>query len=270
MSSYLDKYDVFPWDENLEIGIPIIDEQHQALVGLLNKLASCLINSNTIDVNSAFKGLADYADVHFKEEECIWHEFFKDDSWYSSHQKLHASFQPEIDKIKEQFESSSLTVITEQVVKFLIRWLAFHIIDNDMRMAIAVRALESGASLRDAKRIADKEMAGSMRILIETILRMYDGLSTRTIELMRERIAREVAEVNLINSNTELKAALEEIKTLKGIIPICSYCHSIRDDAGAWSMLELYLSTHSDAQFSHSICPKCLKKALLENDLDGD
>ena len=61
-----------------------------------------------------------------------------------------------------------------------------------------------------------------------------------------------------------LKEALHEIKTLKGIIPICSYCHSIRDDEGAWGKLEAYISKHSDAEFSHGVCPKCLPKARAE------
>ena len=58
----------------------------------------------------------------------------------------------------------------------------------------------------------------------------------------------------------ELQDALVQIKTLKGLIPICSYCKNIRDDAGYWSQLEAYVSKHSDAQFSHGICPECLKK----------
>ncbi len=107
-----------------------------------------------------------------------------------------------------------------------------------------------------------------MRVLIETILRMYDELSTRTLELMRERNARVKAEAKLTESNMELKTALEEIKTLEGIISICSYCHSIRDDGGAWNKLESYMSTHSDAQFSHGVCPKCAEEVLAEGGLD--
>lgn len=54
--------------------------------------------------------------------------------------------------------------------------------------------------------------------------------------------------------------ALAEIKTLQGIIPICSYCHSIRTSEDAWDRLEAYISRHSEAQFSHGICPKCLNQ----------
>lgn len=67
----------------------------------------------------------------------------------------------------------------------------------------------------------------------------------------------------------ELKEAFEHVKTLQGIIPICMHCHSIRSDKEAWHRLEAYIEQHSEAQFSHSICPKCLHKYYpdLEDDV---
>ncbi|MBM9604048.1 MASE3 domain-containing protein [Desulfopila inferna] len=61
----------------------------------------------------------------------------------------------------------------------------------------------------------------------------------------------------LINN---LQQALEEIKTLQGLLPICSVCKSIRDDNGYWNSLESYFDEHSDLQFSHSYCPECAKQ----------
>ncbi|MCB9481335.1 MAG: PAS domain S-box protein [Desulfobacteraceae bacterium] len=58
----------------------------------------------------------------------------------------------------------------------------------------------------------------------------------------------------------KLEKALKEIKTLQGILPICSSCKKIRDDKGYWTQLEEYLSDHSDAELSHGICPDCMKK----------
>lgn len=59
---------------------------------------------------------------------------------------------------------------------------------------------------------------------------------------------------------TELKNALDEIKTLKGIVPICATCKKIRDDKGYWNMLESYIEAHSDVSFSHGMCPECSDK----------
>jgi hypothetical protein len=58
----------------------------------------------------------------------------------------------------------------------------------------------------------------------------------------------------------ELEEAAREIKTLKGIIPICMHCKGIRDDKGYWNQLEKYITEHSEAEFSHGICEVCLKK----------
>jgi len=66
----------------------------------------------------------------------------------------------------------------------------------------------------------------------------------------------------------KLQKALEEIKTLRGLIPICAWCKKIRDDEGYWDELEVYLSKHSEAVFSHGLCPECSKamKKKIEED----
>ncbi|MBE0583952.1 MAG: PAS domain-containing protein [Desulfofustis sp.] len=58
----------------------------------------------------------------------------------------------------------------------------------------------------------------------------------------------------------KLQKALGEIKTLRGILPICAHCKKIRDDSGYWNQLETYIKEHSEADLSHGICPDCLKK----------
>jgi PAS domain S-box-containing protein len=63
-----------------------------------------------------------------------------------------------------------------------------------------------------------------------------------------------------------LEKSLSEIKTLSGLLPICAACKKIRDDKGYWNQLEKYIHEHSEAQFSHSICPECAKQ--LYSDLD--
>lgn len=62
----------------------------------------------------------------------------------------------------------------------------------------------------------------------------------------------------------KLENALSEIKTLKGILPICASCKKIRDDEGYWKQIESYISEHSEAEFSHGICPECARKLYPE------
>jgi hypothetical protein len=62
----------------------------------------------------------------------------------------------------------------------------------------------------------------------------------------------------------ELKDALDKVKTLSGLLPICASCKKIRDDKGYWNQIESYIQSHSDAEFSHGICPDCAKKLFAE------
>lgn len=58
----------------------------------------------------------------------------------------------------------------------------------------------------------------------------------------------------------ELQDALKEIKTLRGILPLCSFCNKIRDDKGYWERVDVYIHKHSQADISHSVCPECMKE----------
>ena len=73
--------------------------------------------------------------------------------------------------------------------------------------------------------------------------------------------------VSKLQMNHELQQYINEVKVLQGIIPICSYCKSIRNDDDSWQQMESYIDAHSEAQFSHGVCPECignLKKDLQE------
>lgn len=77
-----------------------------------------------------------------------------------------------------------------------------------------------------------------------------------------EVLARIHTHITLRKRERELEEALEEIKTLTGILPICSYCKQIRNDEGYWQQVEEYISEHSEALFSHGVCPSCYKKEM--------
>ena len=68
----------------------------------------------------------------------------------------------------------------------------------------------------------------------------------------------------------ELQDALAEVKRLSGLLPICSHCKKIRDDKGYWNRIESYLQDHSNAEFSHSVCPECAKKYYPDYNLYDD
>jgi PAS domain S-box-containing protein len=73
----------------------------------------------------------------------------------------------------------------------------------------------------------------------------------------RDITARKAAEEERERLVGELQVALSEVKTLQAILPICSYCQRIRDDENYWQSVEAYIARHTNAQFSHGICPAC-------------
>jgi DNA-binding response OmpR family regulator len=68
----------------------------------------------------------------------------------------------------------------------------------------------------------------------------------------------------LAHKVSELEEALRQIKTLRGIVPICAGCKKIRDDAGYWNQVEAYVSAHSEASFTHGLCPECVVRLYPE------
>jgi tetratricopeptide (TPR) repeat protein len=81
---------------------------------------------------------------------------------------------------------------------------------------------------------------------------------SKTLQVIHETAAaKREAEIYRLR-NVELQAALEQVKQLSGLLPICGSCKKIRDDSGYWHEVELYIRAHSEADFSHGICPDCM------------
>jgi DNA-binding NtrC family response regulator len=100
---------------------------------------------------------------------------------------------------------------------------------------------------------------GAMDYLIKNQL---DGESL--IRSIRYSIKQKKSEIERDNLIIELQEAVGKVKTLSGLLPICSSCKKIRDDKGYWKQLESYISEHSDALFSHGYCPECGEKFKQE------
>jgi len=82
----------------------------------------------------------------------------------------------------------------------------------------------------------------------------------RRSELLREINQREQIQAEQARLIRELEEAIANVKTLGGLLPICGWCKKIRDDRGYWKQVEAYLQEHTDATFTHGICPECEHK----------
>lgn len=102
--------------------------------------------------------------------------------------------------------------------------------------------LEAGADGYIARPVSNREMVARVEAMERIILAERD----------RDRMI------------LELQAAFDKIKTLRGLIPICSNCHKIRNDEGYWERVDVYVRDHTEADFTHSICPDCLRTLYPE------
>jgi methyl-accepting chemotaxis protein len=142
-------------------------------------------------------------------------------------------------------------VLTIQVIRHLlrdlggepayIREIARTVADGDLSLAVMVDADNKGSVL------------WGMKIMVENLRELVsEKLKNEQLEAMQKELDKHVA---------ELEATLARVRQLEGILPICVYCKRIRDNKDNWQMLEQYISAHSEAMFSHSICPNCEKEA---------
>lgn len=115
------------------------------------------------------------------------------------------------------------------------------------------------------------EMFGTICVL-DNKANQYNENFVQFIGKMRDLVQSHLALVymnkTLQDENLQLIDYISELKVMRGIIPICSHCKSIRDQDGNWTKLETYLLNHSDADISHGICPDCVKKYYPEIPLD--
>jgi len=105
-----------------------------------------------------------------------------------------------------------------------------------------VQGLESGADDYITKPFDQEELKARVQV------------GARVVHLQTELAARV----------KDLEAALDHVKQLQGLLPICCYCKKIRDDRNYWHEVESYITTHSQAKFTHGICPECYQKVVQQ------
>lgn len=229
--------EIFPWNENFETGIEEIDVQHQQLVKLVNQLASHLaFQADLPRLDKIFDELAAYTQYHFATEEKIWHAVLPGDAWEIEHSKTHQSFIEDVMRLRNAQGAQSIDVTVEEILSFLCQWLAFHILYSDRRMAQAALAIRAGQAPEDAKRRSNGAMNSTVRALIETVLTMYDRLSNRTLQLVKELTTRQKLEAKLRLAGSVFDNTLEAICIVDaagGIIDanpaFCQSCGTDRD-----------------------------------------
>lgn len=248
--------EIFPWNDNFDTGIDSIDEQHRQLVQLLNKLASHLAyQSGVAMMEEVFDELTAYAVYHLESEEEIWHTYLPEDELENGHREEHAKFLSSVTAIKQGETDKPVEKIYEETLSFLSHWLAFHILESDKHLSLVVHALESGETLEQAKQYADQEMGGAKGVLIDTVLSMYDTLSSRTLQLIKEIAERQRTEAKLRLAAAVFDNTLESIcitdaqRTIIDVNPAFSHSTGFsHEEIIGKNLMQLKAGSSHDAQ----------------------
>jgi hypothetical protein len=167
--------------------------------------------------------------------------------------------------IMSVFLSFLIPALTPIIIRFIL-------IGDDIHLAMAAMILLFGILTFFTAKSSNAETWE----LIELKENFSGMLEERTKELKatNRRLELEIekrsnVEKTLLMERDKLKQMISEVKTLRGFIPICSSCKKIRNDAGYWEKIEKYFQEHSEVQFSHGLCPECIKKIYPELDVDN-
>jgi len=208
----IESFEIFPWNDDFETGIATVDEQHQTLVRLLNTVARNLaLQSESLSFGEVMRELSEYTVYHFAAEERLMDQFFAGDTLEAGHRKAHQDFVEKIERLHDEYATKPLDEAVEEIIAILTRWLAFHILDSDRRMAKVIFAIQSGLSVEAAKVQVDREMSGAVKVLVDAVLGMYERLSSRTFQLMKEIVERRSAEMQLRRAAIVFENTLEAI-----------------------------------------------------------
>ncbi len=140
--------------------------------------------------------------------------------------------------------------------------LANLVLNRDSDWEAKYISLEEKNGMLTAGESFHPQLGGGNRYLSATAARLYDanGKTVGAIQTVRDITAAKKSEQEQKRLITELQDALDRVRTLSGLLPICASCKKIRDDKGYWNQIETYISDHTQAEFSHGICPACAKK----------
>ena len=175
----------FKWNAKYETGIAEVDAQHHGLVKLINRLGSLRVNGGgAADVTAALDALADYAKFHFSTEDSLMQAAGITPEHYEAHSRTHNLFLGQINRIVEEAQGDVMVAI-DRLLRYLVKWLAFHILGQDKEMAVEIEALKRGTAPQAAHREAVDYVLRNTEVLFDAFNALYDDLDSSYTELRK-------------------------------------------------------------------------------------
>lgn len=213
---------IFHWNKSFETGLDEVDEQHQVLVDLINRLDEALMQkdrASRADVEAVFNELMDYTHYHFQDEEAMMTRVGLDPRFLSHHVQLHAAFLEEAVKMRAVALGGDLGA-AKSMLNFLVHWLAFHIFGVDQSMFRQVVAVQAGQAasavfeeeLRIAK-VATEPLLSALNVLFQQVAEQNRELLEFNLTL-ESRVAERTRDLDQANQRLEEMAMTDALTGL--------------------------------------------------------
>lgn len=225
----------FHWGKNFITGLAEVDDQHHHLVNIINQFGSSL-SKNTInikDIDILYAQLAEYAVYHFAEEEQLMFDIKIHPHHLKNHLAEHRDFLRSVTTIYATIAIDNLTQ-AQSFLKFLIHWLARHILRKDQNMARQINSIKAGMSPQEAYEEIPLENDNATEPLLEALNSLFEQVATRNKELhqLNESLDKKVAArtQELLQANQHL----EELSLTDTLTELPNRRHAMRYLASCW------------------------------------
>lgn len=226
----------FHWDEYFVTGIPSVDKQHHHLVDIFNQFGDNLAKDELVfsEIKDLFRELFDYSDYHFRSEEEMMSEIGIDKRHFDRHIEAHQYFLEEITSMHAAISPDNLRTATD-MLDFLTRWLAYHILGSDQNMARQIKAIQAGVSPSDAYDAEEQRAAESTEPLVIALTCLFEEVVTRNRELIQLNKSLEEKVVERTKALSDANLHLEKFSMTDPLTGLSNRRHAIQQLTDIWN-----------------------------------